>query len=97
MGVKGFLCGLVWGEFRKRLLPKPLDVATALVLTILFGLACGWPVVAYLLSFMLFLFIVYLTVRLVQVVKALLYLRRMKNKVSGVFGAVGSVKGLLKK
>jgi len=93
MGLKSLLLGIMWKELGKNLLFNIRDVITALVLTLAFGLSCGWTPLGYLLFFLLSLALVYVTVRVAKIVAILLTLRKMKKRVSGVLESVHSLAG----
>lgn len=97
MGVKGFVFGLFWNEFRKHVTPKFRDIITALILTVFLGIVCSWRPLGYLAFFIISLVLIYLVTRLVYLVKILLYFRRMKKKFDGVLKPITAVTDLLKK
>jgi cobalamin synthase len=86
MGLKNFLFGMVWAEFRKHLMPNFMDVATAAILTLFFGLVSDWCPVGYAVFFLISLVMLYAVTRLVSLLKILLFLRRTKKKLEGVTG-----------
>ena len=93
----GFVFGLVWNELRKHALPNIRDILTALILTLFFGLTCGWSALGYLTFFILSTALVYLLTRLIYLIRTLLYLHKMKKTFSGVVESIGSLTQSLKK
>jgi len=97
VGIKGVAFGLVWGELRKHILPSIADISTAFILTVAFGLACHWSAVGYMLFFIFALAAVYVIVRLVKLVRIVIYLRSMKKKVDNVLKPLDVLSGMFKK
>jgi hypothetical protein len=97
MGVKGVAFGLVWGELRKHILPNVRDIATAVILTLVFGIACHFSILGIVLFFILALALVYAISRLARFVKIILYVRSMKKKVEGALKPLETLSGIFKK
>ncbi|MCX6695853.1 MAG: hypothetical protein NTU61_06115 [Candidatus Altiarchaeota archaeon] len=90
----GFVFKFMWGEFVDRLMPKPRDFITALLLTTAFYLLCRWEPVAYVIFFIVSLAIVYTVSRLVYVIQAMLKLNKMRKNMGGL---IDTLKGVIKR
>ena len=88
MGAIGFVFKAVCREIGGRILPNGKDFATALVLTVFFGLLCEWNTMGYVVFFAISLALVYAVARIARAIKVLLQLRKMKKNVSGLVDGI---------
>lgn len=94
MDLSGFVLKMLWGAIKGKIAPNMKDAATALALTLIFGLSCSWQPLGYAVFFVLSLAIIYLLTRMVLAVKVLLQLKKMRD---GMAGAAQAISGLVKK
>jgi len=93
----GFAFKLVWSEVKDRVLPNLKDILTALILTLLFGLSCGWMLMGGVIFFIISLMLVYVISRIAAVARIILKLNKMRKNVTGLMGSISSLKNAIKK